>query len=227
MNREITMTRDEVRLVDRTAIEWLGLPGIALMENAGRSAAEILQRRGAIGPVWVCTGSGNNGGDGFVIARHLWLAGIEVRILQAADPERLKGDALINHQVAAKLGLELLRYDDARDRARWLAERSEADWIVDALLGTGVSSDVRSPYDGLIREINESGACVLAVDLPSGLDCDRGEPLGCAVSADVTVTFVSRKAGFEAESSKEFTGDVVVAGIGVPADLAGRAEAGD
>lgn len=227
MNSEISMTRDEVRLVDRAAIEWLGLPGIALMENAGRSAAEILQRRGATGTVWICTGSGNNGGDGFVIARHLSLMGIEVRILQAADPARLKGDALINYRVAAKLGLELLRYDDAQDRERWLAERAEADWIVDALLGTGLSSDVRAPYDGLIREINESEACILAVDLPSGLDCNRGEPLGCAVSADVTVTFVARKAGFEAESSKEFTGDVVVAGIGVPADLPWRVDADD
>ena len=211
-----TMSRDEIRDVDRRAIDQYGIPGIVLMENAGRGTAQLLVELGIQGPVVICAGRGNNGGDGFVIARHLENRGERVRVLLFCDPADLQGDAATNYKilVAAKTSLQVIgvRFDpDDLDR-----ELARADWIVDALLGTGTRGDVREPYRTLIDCINRAGKKVLAVDLPSGLDCDTGESLGHCVRADHTATFVARKIGFDSAASPPLTGTVHVIDIGVP-----------
>jgi NAD(P)H-hydrate epimerase len=216
------LTRQQVRDVDRIAIDQLGLPGIALMENAGRSAAEVLLAEQNAQRFVICTAGGNNGGDGFVIARHLWLAGREVEIDLFSPAGKLSGDAAINYLVCRRLGVLIHEHPDGTTDDSFVSRLKTADWIVDALFGTGLSSNVRSPFDRLIETMNSANASILAVDLPSGLDCDTGEPLGIAVKATKTVTFVAQKAGFQNRSSREFTGEIQVSGIGVPADLASR-----
>jgi NAD(P)H-hydrate epimerase len=202
------LTRDQVRALDRRAAEEFGVPGVVLMENAGRGAAEVLLSLGARGPVLVCCGKGNNGGDGLVIARHLDNRGLLVRVLLFAKPEELTGDAAINFTIIQ------------RSRVPWEVRNcpplDAAEWIVDALFGTGLAGAVRPPFDGVIAAINASGAKVLAVDIPSGLDCDTGEPLGPTVRADHTVTFVAAKKGFENPASQQWVGAIHVVDIGAP-----------
>jgi NAD(P)H-hydrate epimerase len=210
-----SLTRDEVRAIDRRAIEELGLPGIVLMENAGRGAAELLIELGIDGPVIVVAGKGNNGGDGFVIARHLEIRGFEVRVLLFADPRELAGDALTNYGVLSAAGTPI-RYCAEAESAGWKDELPPGSWIVDALLGTGTRGSVREPFIGVIEQVNASGVPVLAVDLPSGLDCDTGQPLGPCVRAAHTATFVAPKRGFHAPGADAFTGQVHVIDIGVP-----------
>jgi NAD(P)H-hydrate epimerase len=207
------LSRNEVRAIDRRAIEEFGVPGVVLMENAGRGAAELLLSLGINGPVLICAGKGNNGGDGFVIARHLDNAGCPVRVLLFARPEDLTGDAAINYHIIARSHLLILTNpDDATVRS----ELADAIWIVDALFGTGLTGAVRSPFDKVITAINVSGKSVLAVDIPSGLDCDTGQPLGPCVRANHTVTFVAQKKGFAHAAAREWLGSVHVVGIGAP-----------
>ena len=217
-----SLTRDEVRAFDRHAIEVLGLPGAVLMENAGRSAADealrLLADRGARpGRVCVLCGAGNNGGDGYVIARHLAIAGVDVALWSTLPGARLQGDAALNRRVAEALGLPIEPLEDADDLARAVRRWQGADLLVDALLGTGFRGTLRAPLDAVLAAANaaEVGAR-LAVDLPSGLDCDTGAGSPATFRADVTVTFVARKRGFDRPSCAEWTGRVVVAGIGAP-----------
>ncbi len=206
----------ELRALDRRAVEEYGLPGIVLMENAGRNAAALLRTRGASTPVVICCGKGNNGGDGLVIARHLDAAGIGVRILFAVDPATLTGDAAINLRVVQASGLSLKWVQIA---AEWSTELSVAMWIVDALLGTGLTGPVRAPFVTPMTAINAAGKPVLAVDLPSGFDADAGRPWGDCVRATETVTFAARKVGFDQPDAAKWTGPVTVCDIGAPRQL--------
>ena len=226
-----TMTRDEVREFDRRAIEELGVAGVVLMENAGRQAADVAERmlREARGRrALIVAASGNNGGDGFVVARHLLVRKLDPRVLLAADPAKLSGDALANFRLLAPLGVPVtvLGGDGASVASAIIQAAAEADLVVDALLGTGLSGEVREPLRSAIEAINRchqgGGVGVLAVDIPSGLDADTGRPLGVAVRADATVTFVAAKKGFAARESREFTGKVMVADIGVPEGRNGK-----
>jgi NAD(P)H-hydrate epimerase len=209
------LTRQQVREVDRRAIEELGVPSIVLMENAGRGAAELLQKLGIHGPVAICCGKGNNGGDGFVIARHLHNVGVKVRVLLFAKPDELSGDAAMNCRVIdrLKIPLTVIEQPDAQQLAR---QFGAVEWIVDALFGTGLSGPVRSPFDAVIRAINSAGVRVFAVDIPSGLDCDTGQPLGETVRATYTATFVAPKQAYANPDSLQWTGQVHVLDIGVP-----------
>jgi NAD(P)H-hydrate epimerase len=211
-----SMSRDEVRAIDRRAIEELGLPGIVLMENAGRGATDVLVSLGIAGTVLICAGKGNNAGDGFVIARHLEIRSVPVRVLLFCDPDQLQGDAAIAYGVLEKSGTPIHCLQTPIDTAQLDQELAEADWIVDALLGTGIKNEVREPFATVIERINAANRKVLAIDLPSGLDCDSGKPLGCCIHADHTVTFVARKIGFDVSDSEEWTGQVHVVDIGVP-----------
>jgi NAD(P)H-hydrate epimerase len=213
------LSRDEVRDVDRRALEQYGLPGIVLMENAGRGAAEVLVSLGVGGHVVVCAGKGNNGGDGFVIARHLELRGINVRVLPFCRPEDLAGDAATNYRVLQAANLGGFAPQHSPDPSWLQDELAAADWIVDALLGTGTQGAIREPMTTVINAINGAGKRVLAVDLPSGLDCDTGRPLGVCVRANETVTFVSHKLGFRAPEAAQWLGRVHVVDIGVPRKL--------
>jgi NAD(P)H-hydrate epimerase len=213
------LTRDQVRDVDRRAIADYGLPGVVLMENAGRGTAELLAQFGVAGRVVICAGKGNNGGDGFVIARHLELRGCAVTVLLFCQPSDLTGDAAINYRVLEGAKQSLVVMGTSPDVAELDRHLSAADWIVDALLGTGTQGTIREPYLTAIAAINRAGKKVLAVDLPSGMDCDTGQALGACVRADHTATFVARKVGFDAPGADRLTGQVHVIGIGVPKQL--------
>lgn len=218
------MSRQEVRAFDQRAIEQLGVPGVILMENAGRQAADVaahmLQESGGCRAL-VIAGPGNNGGDGFVIARHLLTWGYEVEVLLMADAERVKGDALINYRPLKALGIAVIELGDVPAeelRQRILESAAESDLLIDAMLGTGLTDEVREPFATAIEALNEAARPVLAIDVPSGLDADTGRPLGRAVRATATVTMVAPKMGFEEEAAAEYLGEVYVADIGVPVD---------
>lgn len=210
------LSRDEVRDVDRRAIEEYGMPGVVLMENAGRGAADLLWSQRPQGPLVVCAGAGNNGGDGFVIARHLENRGAKVTVLLFSAPGKLHGDAATNYRILTAAKTPLRIHGTDFDDAQLDTLLQEAEWIVDALLGTGMQGAVREPFAGIIAAINRAGRKVLAVDLPSGLDCDTGRPLGECVRATRTATFVAPKLGFANPESRRWTGPVDVIDIGVP-----------
>jgi NAD(P)H-hydrate epimerase len=218
-----SLTRDEVRAVDRRAIDEFAMTGLVLMENAGRGAAERLIELGINGPVIICAGKGNNGGDGFVTARHLELHGIDVHVLLFANPSDLSGDAAANWRILEAADTPRVVFGRQPALSDIDHALSHADWIVDALLGTGTVGEVREPYRTAISAINRSGCKVFAVDLTSGLDCDTGLPIETladgtpvCVRAAHTATFVARKRGFDNPVSQVFTGEVHVVGIGIP-----------
>jgi NAD(P)H-hydrate epimerase len=213
----IFLTRDQARDLDRRAIEGLGLPGIALMENAGRNIAELLQTLGIHGTVIVCCGPGNNGGDGFVIARHLDNAGVAVRVQMYSPPEKLSGDAAVNYRVLTGGGVPVTV--TAPLETALGSELATADWVVDALFGSGQRGPLRPPYDVVVRAINTSGARVMAVDLPSGLDCDSGVANVPTVRALHTATIIAPKRGFAQPGATEWTGTVHAIDIGIPRRL--------
>lgn len=217
----IVMTREEVRAFDVWAINTLGIAGVVLMENAGRSCAELIKEKLAgveRAKVCIFCGTGNNGGDGYVIARHLLNSGFGVVVVVCGDRNKVKGDAKINLNILEGLGqvIEQLRVEE--DNIGELVESfaGGADMLVDSLLGTGLSGRLSDKYKELIEGINGQKCPILAVDIPSGLDCDSGESLGTAIRAAYTVTFVSVKKGFTvSEGVKEYTGEIFVASIGV------------
>lgn len=217
------LSRDEVRDLDRTAIEKIGIPGVVLMENAGRGAAELLMALGVHAAVSICCGKGNNGGDGYVIARHLANAGYSVRVFVFAPEDAIQGDAAINLHVVKQLGIATEHLDPAGiDPDNFAQTLSRGDWVVDALFGTGLTGPIRPPMDRVVAAINASGAHVFAVDIPSGLNCDDGVPMGPTVRAEYTATFVAEKRGFANPESRQWTGQVHVVDIGVPLTLAER-----
>ncbi len=216
-----TLTRDEVRELDRRAIDGFGVPGVVLMENAGRGCAELLMRLNPERePTVILCGPGNNGGDGFVIARHLDNAGWPVKVHIVAKHNRQAGDADINFDILYTSGIEFTQYRpdyfDQPHRDLFLRQYETAGWVVDALFGNGLTRALGAPFDWLTGIVNESGKPVLAVDIPSGLDCDTGEPLGPCVKATHTATFVAPKRGFLNPASKAWTGEVHVIDIGAP-----------
>ncbi|MBX2850164.1 MAG: NAD(P)H-hydrate epimerase [Phycisphaeraceae bacterium] len=237
----VTLTRAQSREIDRLAMDRLGVPGVVLMENAGINATDVatgMLEAVEGNKVAIVCGGGNNGGDGYVIARHLHNAGRKVVVYNATDPSQLGGDAAVNYGICLRMGVKLMRCDDAQSLAEQSPHWQAADLLIDALLGTGfdASRGLKGHAAAVIDAINAAGdakqrggdsgggACgggplVLAIDVPSGLDCDTGEGAGQAVRADATVTFVARKLGFDVDVSVQHTGEVFVAGVGVPPAL--------
>jgi NAD(P)H-hydrate epimerase len=209
-----------MRSVDAYAIETLGIPGLILMENAGRNTADVIVERlgGAVGKrVDIVAGGGNNGGDGFVIARHLANRGAAVTTFVIAPDEKITGDARTNLDA-----IEALEHDVNRVGEHELPKLARlldgADLVVDAVGGTGIRGELQGPLATAVDQINAAAAPVAAVDIPTGLDCDTGSAEGGCVKADFTVTMAARKTGFEADGIEEFTGDVVVVDIGIPTE---------
>jgi NAD(P)H-hydrate epimerase len=190
------------------------------MENAGRGAAAWIRERGipAQSRGLILCGQGNNGGDGGVVARHLDLWGYSVRVVWFARAHCLRGDAAVQFQILTRAGFEQTCWDDEQPMTpeRLEAPFAEADWVVDALLGTGLTRPVEGTLRTVIETVNRSGKPVLALDLPSGLDADTGRPLGAAVRAQATATFVAPKLGFTAPGANAYTGSITVIDIGVP-----------
>jgi len=220
-----SLTREQIREIDRQAIENFGIPSVVLMENAGRNAAqEILKYLDLLTPLNFCIlcGGGNNGGDGFVIARHLYNKKLpnrkhhQVEVVLLAEPDRLTPDAKINYNIADKMGISIFQYGEYQ--AREMVADSQV--IIDALLGTGFSGEMREPFDQAIHIINDaSQKTIVAIDVPSGLDCNTGQPATPTIRANLTITFVAHKAGFDQPPAKDFTGRVFVADIGAPREL--------
>jgi NAD(P)H-hydrate epimerase len=224
------LTRHQVREFDRRAVQEYGMSGLVLMENAGRNAANLLFRlmsaefrpatkQFQTGPVTIVCGKGNNGGDGFVIARHLDLFGLAVRILVLCNPEELSGDAAANYSIARQAGISIHVFMTPLDIVQFDAAIAASAWLVDAILGTGASGEPKSPYAEAIDRMNASGLPIFAVDLPSGLDCDSGAPAQRTIRAAHTCTFVASKPGFSAESAKPYVGRLHVVDIGAPRRL--------
>lgn len=222
-----SLARDQCREVDRRAIDEYGISGLVLMENAGRGCADVLCELGASGRVAILCGKGNNGGDGFVIARHLEIRGIDVCVLLLGSRNSLSGDAAVNCEILRRTNVPVEELGDAHanDAAAWLdAHGGGADWLVDAMLGTGATGPPRPPFEEAIAWFNAQPGRKLAVDVPSGLDCDTGAAAGSAVRADLTCTFVAQKLGYGNPHTAEYTGTVRVLDIGAPRSLVASVE---
>ena len=210
----------QVQALDRRAIERYGVPSLALMENAGRAvAAEALRLLKSVSSprVAVVCGLGNNGGDGFVAARHLSNAGVEVSLFVVGEVGRLKNDAAVYYRVLKNCG-----YGGKEIRgvtAGFRRNIQSADLIVDAIFGVGLNRTVGGGYAQVIAALNEARPRVLAVDIPSGLDGTTGAVYGACVRAWETVTFCVLKKAFLNKATAPWTGRVIVADIGIPRKL--------
>ena len=243
----LAFTREQSRLVDQIAVAEYGFSGLVLMENAGRGVADVLCGLGIAGPVVICCGKGNNAGDGFVIARHLDLRGHAVRVLLWADPAELTGDAAANYQILSKTDVPIDVFGSSDDvpllgtssadanRAaqhclcQAVAHRGKnygperlldgASWIVDALLGTGARGEPRPPLDAVIDQLNAAAAPKLAIDLPSGLDCDTGRPAHTRSAPPKLARSSPPRRVFSPPQAAPYVGRLHVLDIGVPRKL--------
>lgn len=216
------LTREQVREVDRMASEQFGVPSIVLMENAGRAVADTLEALGIGGRVIIACGRGNNAGDGLVVARHLDLRGYQVHLLMVGSPDLLSGDALTNWQIILRSGIDVREVDRVTSNNSWHDALEGAEWLVDALLGTGARGAPRSPMDEVIRVLNDHPARRLAVDVPSGLDCDTGEVTEPTFRADHTCTFVAPKPALVMAACAPWVGQLHILDIGAPRALLER-----
>ncbi|MGL6227271.1 MAG: NAD(P)H-hydrate epimerase [Thermoguttaceae bacterium] len=238
------LTREEARLVDHRAVEQWGIPSLLLMENAGRGITDVLLRQNVSGPVLLCCGKGNNGGDGLVVARQLLIRGQKPIIWLFAHPDQLSQDTAVHFQIVQNLGMtiRMLTQDDQEKVSQpgdWVnpdqsgppvspasnwdlfqSDLSRSSWVVDALLGTGSRGNPASPIADVIRAINrqkdEGTVRILSVDVPSGLDVETGFPYNPTVRADLTCTMLAKKTGFLAKEAVPFLGQIEICDIGVP-----------
>ncbi len=210
-----TLSVRQSRQIDQTAIEEFGVPGITLMENAGKACAErLLSMVSHSHTTLIMCGSGNNGGDGFVIARHFHQANKPVRVLLLAPPQKLHGDARISYDGAVEAGVAIESIMDASKIARIIG--SCEGMIIDCLLGTGASGDPREPYASAIRGTNTCRGPRVAIDIPSGLDGDTGIAGDPTFQANLTLTFVTAKTGMRNPDTFPYLGKVEIVDIGLP-----------
>jgi len=209
-------TAAEMRRFDRLATERYGIPGIILMENAGRHVFDVVcSMMGSLegGRITIISGKGNNGGDGFVAARRLRDAGASVCVFMLGDSDDVTGDARVNLDILSNTGLTVSRINSPDELAFGLAH---CDIVVDAILGTGLKGEVHGLAADVIAAINSSRRPVVAVDIPSGMDADTGRVLGVCVKADCTATFALGKVGLFMYPGTAFAGRVFVGDIGIP-----------
>lgn len=219
------VTSEEMRQMDRLAIESFGIPGVVLMENAGRATVQVLfkevpdlQNK----KVGIMAGKGNNGGDGFVIARYLAANGVPVSVYILTKKEKVKGDAAGNLQLIEKMNIPIKEVTDGAAFASYMSDLAHYDLWVDAILGTGLQSDVRGFFKDVIDFLNHTGNPVFAVDIPSGLNSDTGEVCGTCIKAAATVTFGLPKIGQVIYPGIEFVGSLAVVDIGIPEMVIGQ-----
>lgn len=217
---ERVVSSSEMKWCDETTIKGIGIPGLLLMENAGRAMFDAMHEvLGGLSQkhIVIFCGKGNNGGDGFVLARHLSNTGASVTVFLSASPAELKADALTNYGFLKKLSnrstppISIRRYSKAG-----LSGLKKVDCVVDALFGTGFSGKIKQPILGLVEWMNGQSGPVFAVDVPSGLNATNGIVENVAVRATHTVTFGLRKSGLLVNSGKEYSGKVRVADVGIP-----------
>ena len=208
-----------MQLLDRYTMEQYGLPGIVLMENAGNAVVnEIIAHFPQTSRITIIAGGGNNGGDGFVIARRLYDYGYPIMLVLTVPEDKLKGDAKIHFTVYKNRSLPLLQYNE-NNAQEFQSYVKHSDVIVDALLGTGISGEVRSPFREIIEIINRSEKIVYAVDIPSGVSADTGIVTNLAVKATKTITFAMPKIGFFIGDGPNYIGEWKVADISVPSSI--------
>lgn len=219
-----SLSRGQVREFDRLAIEQWGVPGVVLMENAGRGATDAIEDfLGGVSDkdIAVAAGVGNNGGDGFVVARHLHLRGASVTAFVVGDAAKMTPDASTNFAILKPLKIDV--HSCTGEELPNLSEKLRRfALVVDALGGTGISGPLRGDLSIAVEQINASGKPIVAIDIPTGLDCDTGAAHEPTIKAKLTVTFAARKIGFDAPGASDYTGKVIVADIGVaPPTLGG------
>ncbi len=217
------VTAEEMQRMDRETIETFGIPGRVLMENAARGATRFLLDRFPDldrQRVGVMAGRGNTGGDGHVMARYLFQRGIRTTVYLLSEKETVKGDAAANLDLLNKLGVPVVEIpDEAAFNAR-KTELAHQDLWIDAILGTGLGSEVKGYFRSVIDFMNASGKPIFAVDIPSGLQSETGRPLGICVRADATATFAYPKIGHLVYPGADFVGDLSVINIGIPPHIA-------
>jgi hydroxyethylthiazole kinase-like uncharacterized protein yjeF len=215
------VTADEMREIDRNAIEVVGIPGVVLMENAGRAVADTVKNlleHVASPRVCIFAGKGNNGGDGFVVARHLANSQFRVKTFLLGEIGQIQGDAKINLDILMGMGMEVEELNaDGLPTAR--VAMSMSDLVIDAVFGTGFKGEVEGYVSHVIDTVNESGRPVVAVDVPSGLDSTTGRVSSSCVKATHTVTFGLPKVGLLLYPGAAYAGELVVADIGLPRSL--------
>ena len=211
------VTAQQMKEIDRYTIEKCGVPALVLMENAGRAVAEEVMKTIKTGTVGIFAGYGNNGGDGLVTARYLKERGYDVLVFLVGKSRVFSPGTEENHRKILRLGVipqKIATIDEIEENLNKFAP----DLIVDAIFGIGIRGHLDEFYVKLINRINSLGVPVVAIDLPSGLDADTGEPCGSdAIKANVTVTFGYPKSGFKNPGAKYYTGEVIVADIGLGA----------
>ncbi|MBI5643060.1 MAG: NAD(P)H-hydrate dehydratase [Deltaproteobacteria bacterium] len=211
-----------IQAIDKRAVEDFGIAGIQLMENAGRGAAEAVRRElSALShkKVAIIAGKGNNGGDGFVAARHLKNSNIDVAVFSLSRLDEIKGDAGANAASWRKMGGETLIILNPGDLKKHEGALREASVIVDAIFGTGLKSNIEGLFADVIRLVNSLKKKVVAVDIPSGIDAATGKVLGAAIRADLTVTMAMPKLGLTVFPGKGYTGRLEIIDIGAPREL--------
>ena len=229
MEQHLFLNREQSIAIDRIAIEQFGIAGIVLMENAGRNCAEeILELLPADLPrsecrILIACGPGNNGGDGFVIARHLSNAGCSVKVILFAEPDRIRGDAKINLEILSKTKVPCERFENNKTDSEIYRQFGSFDaapvhCFVDCWLGTGAVGVPRKPLDRVIPIANRLDGLRIAIDIPTGIN-DAVPSESCAFRADVTLTIVARKKVFQLPEAQEFVGRVKVVGIGIPPEV--------
>jgi NAD(P)H-hydrate epimerase len=216
----VVMSRQAARDFDAWAIQTVGIAGAVLMENAGRGAAEVVADvlGFSAGRAVVFCGGGNNGGDGFVIARHLHNRGGRVQIVLCADAAQLTGDARANYDICRRMHLPIMLLDVHSPHLLTTIKTlcGGCDVIIDALFGTGLGRPLDEPMVRLISGLNARCLPIVAVDIPSGLDCDTGLPLPVCIEATATVTFGGLKQGFvQNPASRAATGRIFIVSIGI------------
>ena len=213
------LTSRQMKEIDRKAIEEIGILGPILMENAGLQVFKnILSRFPQVGKekVVIVAGKGNNGGDGFVVARHLQNLGAKPLALLLASKQEIKGDAAVNLRIAEKSGIEIKEVCSLQDWKRQKNYISDSSLIVDAIFGTGLTSPVQGLYAAAIEDINKAKAYKISVDIPSGLSSDTFQIIGPCIKADLTVTLAAPKIAHIFPPAEEYIGELVVADIAIP-----------
>jgi hydroxyethylthiazole kinase-like uncharacterized protein yjeF len=211
------VTAEEMRVIDKKTIDEYGVSSVVLMERAGLAVAskikEIFGRRNII----IVSGSGNNGGDGLVVARTLYKEGWDVKVFLTSSPEGLKGDALLQYKTAVKFGIKIIPVRELLLHHSSIISKHSI--FVDALLGTGLSKNVTGTLSEVISILNKSNAPVISVDIPSGISSDNGQIMGKAVKADYTVTFGLPKRGHFLFPGAQYSGKLFIEDIGFPEEL--------
>jgi len=213
------VTASEIQQMDRQTIESFGIPGRVLMENAGRGATRVLidQFDDIINKkIGVIAGRGNNGGDGFVIARYLAQKGSDVTVYLLAESPSVKGDAAANLKLLLPLNVPVVEMPDEQSFLTHKTGMLHQEIWIDALLGTGLKSDVKGYFKKIIEFINDLSKPIFSVDIPSGLNSDTGQVCGACIRAQATATFAFAKTGHILFPGAEYTGYLEIIDIGIP-----------